>query len=245
MIRLLLMLIGMSWIASYYSCSAWTRRIRTVHVIGGCAAVLTLTGCAGSSVPIPTPTADAEVQLLVETPVPAPRTVQMAITMLRSPGAEERIVAARTVPTLGSHADQAIPALIENLAYPDNDDVRRFAAKALGYFGQSAEPAIPALIRIFHTADTAVLERQAVIHTLQQIGNLTVIPELAANLYDNDEITTIVAAEAIGVLAKQPFPDIGKRGYRSGSDGVPLIVSAARLWWETEGKQRDWGNSSR
>ena len=129
-----------------------------------------------------------------------------------------------------------MPALIANLDY-SNSEVRRYAAIALGEIGPNANQAVPSLEKELLT-DTSVHPRRAAAEALAKIGDTSAIPTLVEVLDDSD--IAIQAAEAVGVLAKQDFPDLGGPGYELNEEHVPLIVIAARKWWEAEGQYQEW-----
>jgi HEAT repeat protein len=214
-------------------------RVRVLTLVGLCFFAITNAGCAGSMLPQPTPTLETEWHTRLDD-IPLPETVSAAIRMLESGSPDERIVAAQVIPTLGAEATRAIPALIANLHDPQNSEVRRFAVQALGYFGAESRAAVPALVSRLQHSDSTVLEREAIARALGKIGDPRAVSSLVPMLYDQDTDSAIVAAESMGILGKQMFPDQGKRGYRTGDDGIPLIVAAARTWWEQEGKHQDW-----
>jgi hypothetical protein len=173
-------------------------------------------------------------------PPTAPSTLSEVIGALSSYSAEARITAALALSEYGKEAIVAVPALIENLHYEANSDVRRAAAIALGELGPDADAAIPDLMHILQT-DDAVRVRISAAEALGQIGASTSVPTLASNLDDENTELTIVAAVSISLITGESFPDAdSQHGYRLNEEGIPLIVIAARRWWEEEGKLQDW-----
>lgn len=155
-----------------------------------------------------------------------------------------RLTAAWALYEMGEEASPAIPALTSNLYYEGHWEIRRAAALALGNLGQKAKPAVPVLIAVllgdFVHVQTAAAE------SLAKIGDKSAVPALALALQDvpdrEDQYTNvqISAAEALGVLTGQTFPDSGGPGYTLDEQGTPLIVLAARNWWTHVGQYSEW-----
>jgi HEAT repeats len=173
-------------------------------------------------------------------PPTAPPTLAEVLYALSSYSAETRITAALALSEYGKEAVVAVPALIENLHYEANSDVRRAAVIALGELGPDADVANSDLMHILQT-DDAVRVRISAAEALGQIGASTSVPTLASNLDDENTELTIVAAVSISLITGESFPDAdSQHGYRLNEEGIPLIVIAARRWWEEEGKLQDW-----
>lgn len=197
---------------------------------------LLLSSCYNAPTPVVISTSPAEWSDLP--PPTPPTTLPELIDVLLGPNAEARIGAAITLGNMGPSAVEAVPALTQNLYYR-NSEVRRYAARALGNLGSSAEPAIPGLIVIL-LSDSAVQPRREVAKALGKIGDISAIPALAQCLSDEDEGVGIECAKSIAVLAGQQFPDLNSPGYSLDEKGVPLIVIAAREWWQKEGQHKSW-----
>jgi len=182
----------------------------------------------------------------------APATLPEVIDALSGYSAEARITAAQALPNFGKEAIAAVPALTQNLRYETTGDVRRAAAIALGQFGPDARSAVPELIDVLQT-DDAIRVRVSAAEALGRIGDLSSVPALVDNLYGVDiEFTTstkftadmeltIVSAISLSLITGESLPDAdSQHGYRLNEEGIPLVVIAAREWWESEGKHREW-----
>jgi hypothetical protein len=139
---------------------------------------------------------------------------------------------------MGPAAVEAVPALTQNLYYR-NDEVSRYAAQALGKIGPGAKPAVPSLIALL-LSDSFVHSRREAAEALGRIGDISAIPALAQGLNDEDKGVGIECAKSIAVLTGQQFPDLNSTGYSLNEKGVPLIVIAAREWWQQEGQYKSW-----
>lgn len=166
-----------------------------------------------------------------------PKTLQgaMAILSRSSSDYKARVAALSVIPSFGSDAGIAVDILIAQLAY-DDTIVREKSAWALGEIGPAAKKAVPRLSEIV-TKTTSTNERRSAVEALQKISDTSVVPLLASLL--SDESVAIEAAKAIGHLADQPFPDVNNTGYRI-ENGIPIIVTAAKTWWEEKGQFLDW-----
>lgn len=179
-------------------------------------------------------------------PLPtAPPTIDELIESLSNPDYQVRLVATYTLRDMGSNAAPAVPALIVTLS-DDVSDVRASSANALGEIGPGAAPAVPALVNVLRL-DVYVHARAAAAEALGKIGDASAVPTLAEILWDREAQEAYIsipikAAQAIAQLTGEQFPDSepGPHGYRLNEDGEPLIVIAAREWWESEGKYQEW-----
>ena len=179
-------------------------------------------------------------------PLPtAPSTIPELIASLSDPNYRVRLVATYALRNMGSAAEPAVPALIVTLS-DDVSDIRASSADALGEIGPKAAPAVPALIEMLRS-DEYVQARAEAAEALGKIGDVSAVPALADILWDQEaeeayKFIPIQAAQAIAQLTGNPFPDSkpGTHGYRLNDSGEPLIVVAARGWWESEGKFKEW-----
>lgn len=173
-------------------------------------------------------------------PPTVPSTLSEVIDALSSYSAEARITAALALSEYGKEAAVAVPALIQNLHYEANSDVRRSAAIALGELGPDAHSSGPDLIHVLQT-DSVVRVRISAAEALGRMGATASIPALASSLYEEDTELAIVAAVSISLIVGEDFPDAASQhGYRTNEEGIPLIVIAARQWWDQNGKDQDW-----
>lgn len=179
-------------------------------------------------------------------PLPtAPSTIPELIASLSDPDYRVRLVATYALRNMGPAAEPAVPALIVTLS-DDVSDIREASADALGEIGPKAAPAVPALIEVLRS-DEYVHARVSAADALGKIGDVSAVPALADILWDQEaqkayKFIPIQAAQAIAQLTGNQFPDSepGPHGYRLNDDGEPLIVIAAREWWESEGKHQEW-----
>lgn len=196
-----------------------------------------ISGCRTTT---PSTTPSMSVVELDNVPPPTPpSTLPELITVLSSQNAEARIGAANFLASMGSKAEVAVPALVQNLYYETNSDVRRAAVEALGAIGPNATPSVPALIVVL-LADIVVQPRRQAAVALGQIGDISAIPALIHGLDDQDMGVSIQCAKAIAVLTGVQFPDLNSTGYSLDENGIPKIVVAAREWWQKEGVHRIW-----
>lgn len=179
-------------------------------------------------------------------PLPtAPSTMPQLIASLSEPDYRVRLVATYALRNMGPAAAPAVPALIVTLS-DDVSDVRVSSADALGEIGPQAAPAVPTLIEVLRS-DDYVHARVSAAKALGKIGDVSAVPALADILWDQEAREAYIsipikAAQAIAQLTGNSFPDSepGPHGYRLNDDGEPLIVIAAREWWESEGKYQEW-----
>lgn len=212
-----------------------TTRSSTLFVIGILA--LCLKACVNRDVvigphdPSPLPT--------------APSSIPDLIASLSDPDYRVRLVATFALRDMGPAAKTAVPALIVTLS-DDVSDIRASSADALGEIGPKAAPAVPVLIEILRS-DEYAHARVSAAESLGKIGDVCAVPALANILWDREakeayRFIPIAAAQAIAQLTGNQFPDSepGPHGYRLNDNGEPLIVIAAREWWESEGKYQEW-----
>jgi hypothetical protein len=143
---------------------------------------------------------------------------------------------------LGPEAEVAIPALTKALS--DNvSDVRTAAAYALRDIGPAAAPAVPELVKMMQT-DVARGARRAAAEALGRLGDISVVPDLAAILYtvDASQSLMVAAARSLAYLTENPFTDSEPGSYGHTSDGTPVIVIEARDWWKSEGQYQQWSD---
>ena len=179
-------------------------------------------------------------------PLPtAPSTILSLIASLSDPDYRVRLVATFALRDMGPAAEPAIPALLVTLS-DDVSDIRVSSADALGEIGPKAAPTVPALIEILRS-DEYIHARVSAAESLGKIGDISAVPALANILWDREaqeayRFIPVAAAQAIAQLSGNQFPDseLGPHGYRLDDDGEPLIVIAAREWWESEGKYQEW-----
>jgi len=177
-------------------------------------------------------------------PPTVPSTLSEVIDALSSYSAEARITAALALSEYGKEAVVAVPALIQNLHYEANSDVRRAAAIALGELGPDGRSAVSDLTHVLQT-DKAVRVRISAAEALGRMDASVSVPALASSLYAEDTELAIVAAVSISLITGEDSPDAdSQHGYRVNEEGIPLIVIAARQWWEAEGKDQDWAGGS-
>lgn len=169
-----------------------------------------------------------------------PRTIAEARRYLATGGAEQRILAAISLPAFGAQASEALPELIANLFYQSDHDVRRSAAVALGEIGPAAGAAVSSLMHVLRN-DVSITVRVSAADALGKIGQRVAVPELALSLDDANTELAVASALAIARITSEPFPDSdGTRVFRLDEHGVPLIVVAAIEWWEAEGQFQEW-----
>lgn len=204
--------------------------------------VLLASGCSSASSTniyverVITPTPDLNFERSID-PTP-PGTLPELIASLASDNAVARIVAAKVLADMGPKAEPAVFALIGNLSYQTNSEVRESAARALGAIGSAAKSAVPQLTKLLLTDFVNVQSAAAV--ALGQIGDTSAIPALAQGLNDRYIEVSIESAKSIAILANQEFPDFNSTSYSLDENGVPLIVKAAREWWMHDGQYQNW-----
>lgn len=183
-------------------------------------------------------------------PLPTPpATIPELIRSLSDPDYGVRLAAIYALRDMKSDAVPAVPALTVCLS-DDVSDVRIASAEALGEIGPGAASAVPALIETLQL-DESGSARAIAAEALGKIGAVSAVPALASVLscQEDGEINTSVcieAAQAIAYLTGEPFPDSepGPHGYRLNEHGEPVLVIAAREWWETSGRHETWPSVS-
>jgi hypothetical protein len=219
-------------------------KIIFVAIIG-----LLLSSCGGSaqsistSTPSSTPTPEIAVEEHPPPPTPPSTIPELIDVLMGDYGDEARIGAAYALGEMGEKATPAIPALIKNLFHDGPYEVRLQAAWALGEIGPNAQSSVPMLIAVMFKDFVHV--RRAAAEALGKIGDVSTIPALVQALDDEHSFVGIYAAESIAILANQDFPEVGASGFTLDENGVPLIVKAAKLWWEQNGQFQDWTNQTK
>lgn len=120
-----------------------------------------------------------------------------------------RDLAARTLPSIGATAEQAVPALTAALQPDPSVPVLR----ALSEYKAAAEPAVSEMIEIMKNQDLTAEVRWNAARTIGKAreGGAAAIPELVAHLKDKERTVREHAAEAlgdIGPLAQSTAPDL-------------------------------------
>lgn len=156
-----------------------------------------------------------------------------------------RRAAAIALGELGSEARSAVPALTDVLQSYDAVPVRRAAADALGRIGDSS--AVPVLASILYeeviegTCEELVSRYPDDCRLDSNSRSCSCGGEIGRTMGHGDEGLMVEAAVAIALITGEKFPDADSSGgYRLDEDGVPLIITAAREWWESEGQYQKW-----
>lgn len=175
--------------------------------------------------------------LLVQVVPTAPSTMPELIAVLTAENNDAaRISALAALARMGPEAAPAVPAIIDNLSH-NNSEVRERAVTTLGEIGPEAADAVPGLLDML-LDDPNINVRRRIPDTLSWIGNVSAVPYLAGALFDEDVGVAMNAAESLATLTALDISDLPP--HQANSDGVPLIVAAAREWWEEEGQFQDW-----
>lgn len=210
-----------------------------VAVLATCIMVIFLSSC--NSVP-PNTSATTQPPLLLGdggggAPT-RPETLDEAIAVLSNPASDykARIAAIETIPSFSSEAKLAVDVLITQLEY-DDVDVRERSAWVLGEIGSPAKHSVPSLSKLLLNG-ASVRERRRAAEALGKIGDKSAVPALATVL--SETAIAVEAAKALGLLTGQQFPGLSSSGY-SVENGTPIIVTAARKWWQERGQFMDWG----
>lgn len=172
-----------------------------------------------------------------------PSSVPELIEALGDP--HSRLGAIGALGRLGAEAETAVPALTEILTNTaSTSEMRIGVAYALGDIGPSAATAVPELVKMMQT-DINIGARTAAAGALGRLGDISVVPDLAAVLYDADASRSfmIAAARAIAMLTGNSFTDLQLgSGVRLTDDGTPFLVLEVRSWWESEGQYQRWSD---
>jgi HEAT repeat protein len=176
-----------------------------------------------------------------DSPLVLPDTVPELIEVLLGDFADNaRIGAARKLGGFGPIASPAIPALAISLCNDrDPSELHEMAAWALGEIGPNSKLAIPILVTVLLHSDAANVRRAAA-EALGKIGDKSVLFSLSIALNDVESVVSVRAAESMGILAGQQFPDMGSNSYHTDVDGSLLIVNSAKTWWIEDGQFRNW-----
>jgi HEAT repeat protein len=158
---------------------------------------------------------------------------------LKSPDADQRRAAAKSLFEMGDEAKDAVPDLVQ--ALKDKDlFVRRFAAQSLGEIGANARTAIPALKSSLGDGKKEVVEAAAV--ALGKIGSdgLSTLTDVVKDKKQDTEVRrqAIIALGTAGANAKDAVPvlvDVLKdpsagsagKGKKGSADTPNLRVDAA------------------
>jgi hypothetical protein len=204
------------------------KKICWIFLVG----VFASSGC----VPRPTPLPSGELEA---SPVPTPSSLEEAISYMHSYTAEERIVGMWAVLDYRSRALDVIPLITQNLYYQPTDEVRSNAARVLEQLGPIANQAVPDLIDVLQN-DSSINVQIDAAAALGTIGDKKAVPILAQQLYQEDRFLSIYFAKSIALITAERFPDADSQGGYRVRGGVPLIVSAARDWWEKIGQYQNW-----
>ncbi len=203
-------------------------------------------GCSNSHQTVGPPTLVGTPTLIAESEV-RPTPASTLSELVRNMSNDEALVRVVSAYALRDYdpdevAAATIQSLINNLYY-DYSEVQISAAVVLGWLGPRAQPAVPSLISVMEDTEGDPSVRRSVAEVLAEIGDVSAVPALAKQLYQNTDslyFYEIICANSIAILAKQPFRDAGASAYHS-TDGIPWIVTDARNWWEKTGQYQDWG----
>jgi HEAT repeat protein len=172
-------------------------------------------------------------------PVPTPSTFDEAVKYMGG-DSQERIVGMWATLRYKNKAEEAMLLIIGNMYYVPSSDVRSNAARVLGELGPIAIRAVPDLIKVMQKDESLNVQIDAA-RSLGKIGDTRALPALAENLYKNNNDLAIYSAKSISLLSGETFTDSDSLGgYRLNEKGIPLIVIAARQWWENVGKYKNW-----
>lgn len=139
-----------------------------------------------------------------------------------------------------TRASEALPFIIRGLHYQPTSEVRSNAVRVLEQLGSQAQPAAEDLIIVLQN-DAVMTVRADAACALGAIGEKQAVPALAKAIYGDDEDLAVCAARSISLISGESFPDANPQGGYRIVDGIPLVVSTAREWWEREGRIQDWG----
>jgi hypothetical protein len=171
-------------------------------------------------------------------PVATPSTFQQALLYMKSQSGDERILGMWAILDYPDKNQEALPIIVQNLYYQENSDVRSAAARVLGELGPSATVAVSDLINVMQSDSSSDVKIDTAI-SLGNIGDQSAVPALAGNLERDYNLATL-SAKSISQITGENFPDSNSSGFRLNEQGIPLIVIAAREWWEEKGQFLDW-----
>jgi HEAT repeat protein len=215
--------------------------------------ILMTTACSSFSASTSTPT-----------PRLLPTTVPELAALVAGESAEgpPPIDAIRALGDIGPAAAPAVPAIISALEYyEDHGSTISAAAQALGKIGAPAAPAVPELVTVILTLNqgTSMETQLALTDAVVALGRIgpqaaPAVPTLAQQLHSSNEGVALYAAWSIAQIARNEWPDAerqviymsgipslgGSASVEKNRDGEYLIVIAAREWWTSEGKHREW-----
>jgi len=156
-----------------------------------------------------------------------------------------QISAAVALEELGPNARSAVPALVDVLRNDDTVRVRISAADALGRIGDSS--VVPALADILYeeviegTCEELVRRYPDDCRLDPHTTSCSCGGEIGRAMGRTDDGLWVASAVAIALITGEDFPDTDSSGgYYLNEEGVPLVVVAAREWWESEGKYQEW-----
>lgn len=193
---------------------------------------LALSGCVRSNA-VSAPPVEFEAS-----PAATPSTFQQALVYMKSQSSDERILGMWAILDYPDKSQEALPIIIQNLYYQENSDVRSAAARVLGELGPLATVAVSDLINAMQSDSSSDVKIDTAI-SLGKIGDRSAVPALAGNL-EGDYTLAALSAKSISQITGENFPDSNSSGFRLNEQGVPLIVIAAREWWEEKGQFLDW-----
>lgn len=175
---------------------------------------------------------------LEASPVATPSTFQQALVYMKSQSSDERILGMWAMLDYPDKSQEALPIIVQNLHYQENPAVRSAAARVLGELGPLATAAVFDLITVMQS-DSSSDVRIDIAISLGNIGDRGAVPALAGNL-EKDYNFAAFSAKSISQITGENFPDSKSSGFRLNDEGVPLIVIAAREWWNNTGQFEDW-----
>jgi hypothetical protein len=186
-----------------------------------------------------------------ELPTTVPELAALVHEELNTPNACPPVDAIEALGDMGSEAAPAVPTMIPALYH---DDLYTVSATACAFsrIGPGAAPAVPALIELVRAEPRSDnLEGwypywEAII-ALGNVGEAArpAVPVLADALAG---IGGTYAAWALAQITLQDWPDADLEilcyanvpVFSVDEDGIPLVVTAAREWWQSNGKHQEW-----
>jgi HEAT repeats/PBS lyase HEAT-like repeat len=153
---------------------------------------------------------------------------------------EVRTAVADALGKIGPGAKPAVPALIGVLQNDESIQVRRSVVEALKQIGDAS--AVPALASVLYEED--ILGPTPTPISCEPIdlngAKVCTYGEEANKWSRTDKRLALDAAVAIAQITGENFPDAESSTYQVDEAGVPLIVIAAKEWWEKEGQFKQW-----